>query len=503
MTTESVIFRQLTFAHESMSINLFENIDIHFTYGWTGIIGANGTGKSTLLHLATGLLKPDQGAITVPEDAVYCEQRTDAPPADLQNLIQVSDKPAATVKSLLNVQEDWTERWETLSHGERKRSQIAVALWKNPFVLALDEPTNHVDTKARDSIRNALQQFRGIGLLVSHDRALLDALCTRFLFVNPPGVTMRTGTIDEGLQQEKRALAQLSREYDQTQKQLQDIKAVADGHRREASRAHQKRSKKGISPKDHDAKAKKDLARMSGKDGQSGRLLKQQSGKIRQAQKKLDGITVVKQYDMGVWQEGAVSRRNTVLNIPSQTLSLGNSRTLQIPPLIIRPEDRIGITGENGTGKSTLIQLIAGAVNVPHEKLICMPQEINETQSRTIIQEVRRLPGEQLGHLMSIVNRLGTRPPRLLESDLPSPGEIRKTMLALGIIKIPELIIMDEPTNHLDLPSVECLESMLQECPCALLLVSHDHIFLDRLIQTRWEIQTQQENPQRSLLKIR
>ena len=90
--------------------------------------------------------------------------------------------------------------------------------------------------------------------------------------------------------------------------------------------------------------------------------------------------------------------------------------------------------------------------------------------------------------MMTAVSRLGSRPHRLLESAEPSPGEIRKILLALGIARVPHLIVMDEPTNHLDLPSIECLEEALDGCPCGLLLVSHDERFLARLTTTRWRI---------------
>ena len=89
---------------------------------------------------------------------------------------------------------------------------------------------------------------------------------------------------------------------------------------------------------------------------------------------------------------------------------------------------------------------------------------------------------------MSLIKRLGSEPGRLLETELPSPGELRKLCLAVGISKAPELIIMDEPTNHLDLPSVECLENALKDCQCSLLLVSHDYYFLEKLTNIRWDI---------------
>ena len=117
-----------------------------------------------------------------------------------------------------------------------------------------------------------------------------------------------------------------------------------------------------------------------------------------------------------------------------------------------------------------------------------VPQEIDVEKSNDIMARVRNLSKDTLGQMMTIVSRLGSRPQRLLESDEPSPGEIRKILLALGIAHGPHLIIMDEPTNHMDLPSITCLEDALDECPCSLLLVSHDQRFLDRLTTRRWHI---------------
>jgi ATPase subunit of ABC transporter with duplicated ATPase domains len=83
---------------------------------------------------------------------------------------------------------------------------------------------------------------------------------------------------------------------------------------------------------------------------------------------------------------------------------------------------------------------------------------------------------------------LGSRPEKLLNSDEPSPGETRKLLLAVGMTHTPHIIIMDEPTNHMDLPSIECLEQALKDCPCSLLLVSHDRYFLNKLTSREWNI---------------
>jgi ATPase subunit of ABC transporter with duplicated ATPase domains len=125
---------------------------------------------------------------------------------------------------------------------------------------------------------------------------------------------------------------------------------------------------------------------------------------------------------------------------------------------------------------------------LPEKKVVCLAQEIDAATARRIVADVRQLPDSRLGDVMTFVSCLGSRPERLLETEQPSPGELRKLMLALGVSHSPWLIIMDEPTNHLDLPSIECLEQALDACVCGLLLVSHDQRLLERLTRTRWEI---------------
>ena len=117
-----------------------------------------------------------------------------------------------------------------------------------------------------------------------------------------------------------------------------------------------------------------------------------------------------------------------------------------------------------------------------------MPQEISAEESAAILAEAKKLPDDRLGEVMTRFSRLGSRPGRLLESAQPSPGEVRKLLLALGIARGPHLIVMDEPTNHLDLPGILCLEDALAAAPCAMLLVSHDERFLARLASVRWEL---------------
>lgn len=500
MTQPFLKFHHVSFTYATAVEPLLQDVSLHAAPGWSGIVGANGTGKTTLLKLATGVLEPDTGQIDAPAGALYCAQRTDHIPEEFENLLQATSKRAYVVRDRLGIQDDWIERWQTLSHGERKRAQIAVALWLNPDILAIDEPTNHVDAEAREIIARALFAYHGVGLLVSHDRDLLDSLCRQCIFIEPPKVVIRPGGYTQGTQVANDERKSVQKAYALKKKTYKKIKREAGKRRDLANQYQRKRSKKGIAKKDHDAKQKIDMARVTGKDIVGGKLLRQLDGRLAQAESELQQTQVKKQYNLGIWLPGSVSKRNLLLNLSSGSLQLGRHKALQYPDLCIRPTDRIAITGPNGAGKSTLIRHLLDQLNVPREHLTYVPQEIDLKRSQEILSQIRELPNEKLGHLMTIVSRLGSRPHRLLESTAPSPGETRKLLLALGMTRLPHIIIMDEPTNHMDLPSIECLEQALADCPCSLLLVSHDKHFLDHLTTIRWHLSKDEQTEENFVL---
>jgi len=483
-----IAFQDIDFIYPTSIQPLFEGLTAHFPAGWTGIVGANGAGKSTALKLATGLLKPTHGSIAAQGESIYCAQRTDFATEDLTAFVESVEAEACVLKGRLAIEEDWTERWGTLSHGERKRVQIGAALWRRPAALAVDEPTNHLDREAREMVNSALRAYTRVGLLVSHDRELLDSLCSQCLFLDPPEAVMRQGGYTQGAEQAKLEADSARHEFRQAKRERKRLEREEQKRREEASRMLKKRSKRGLAIKDHDARFKRNRARYTGKDGVGGKLKRQIQGRLDQARRKHEGIQIKKDYDTGIWMPNSQSKRNTLFDLPAGSLALGERRRLIYPELAMRPTDRVALTGPNGAGKSTLVRRIVESLSLPEGKTTFISQEIAIQRSKDILNEARRLPGEQLGRMMAVVSRLGSRPERLLESDEPSPGEIRKLLLAIGIAREPHLIILDEPTNHLDLPSIECMEEALDGCPCGLLLVSHDQRFLDRLTRIRWDI---------------
>lgn len=493
MQIQSVDFHEISFTYEEASRPLLERMTCRFPVGWTGIVGANGTGKTTILRLASGELKPQAGHVRIPGSAVYCEQRTDDLPPLLADLIRADSRDACRIKARLGIANDWAERWETLSHGERKRGQIGGVLWCSPDVLAVDEPTNHLDRSGRDLLAEAMALFKGIGLLVSHDRELLDALCLQCLFLDPPEARMRPGGYTKGYREAGREEAEQLKKKEQLKQAEKKLKQQAVKRRIEASQSDRRFSKKVLSRKDHDAREKIDRARVTGKDAGAGRLLRRTESRLDRARKKHDSVKVKKTYEVGIGLPGSHSKRNALFTIQEGSIPLGDARRLRYPDLMMQPEDRIALTGRNGAGKSSLLQRIVDALDFPEERLAYVPQEIERRASIEILSRARSLPKDKLGVLMNVVSRLGSRPERLLESEEPSPGETRKLLLALGMAYTPHLIIMDEPTNHLDLPAIECLGDALDECPCGLLLVSHDRLFLHRLTRLQWHISLEKD----------
>jgi ATPase subunit of ABC transporter with duplicated ATPase domains len=272
--------------------------------------------------------------------------------------------------------------------------------------------------------------------------------------------------------------------------------------RDDAGRSGRKATKRGLAPGDRDARAKVDAARLTGKDATVARRVSQLERRLARESELRDSVSVVKRYTLGIWTDGEPSRRDTLFRIPGGSIALGATRRMVYPHLTMFPTDRIALTGPNGSGKTSLIRLILETLNVVPERLVYLPQEIDVVSSSKTIEQVRRLSREKLGRVMSLVTRLGSDPDRLMETTEPSPGEMRKVLLAMGMAAFPQLIILDEPTNHLDLPSIECMEAALAECSCALLLVSHDDRFLDALTVLRWHIEADPGQPGCMLLRI-
>ena len=477
----------IEYAYPSAADPALRGVTATLPQGWTGLVGNNGGGKTTLALIACGILQPDAGTVTPSLFCTYCAQSAEEPPSNVKDFAVAYDSLAVRLRCGLAIEDDWPWRYGTLSGGQQKRLQVACALWADPDILAVDEPTNHVDAVTKRAIAAALSKFDGIGLLVSHDRELLDALCMQCLFVANGAAVMRPGGYSQASAQAALERASTIHARDVARKEKVRMESEVQRRREEASRAAGKRSLRGIDKHDADARRKVRVAVMTGKDGKAGRLSSCMAGRLEGAKTRLAAMRTEKRYDADVWLDTEHSRRKVLFRIESCTIPMGDA-SLSVPALYIGSKDHVGLVGDNGSGKTTLVRRIVR--NLPDAtRLLYIPQEPDESQKREVLRTIRKLSAARLGRVLSIVAQLNSNPDRILEGDVVSPGEMRKLMLALGILESPELVIMDEPTNHLDLGSTRAIEHLLSTYPGALMLVSHDAALLGSATGVTWKIE--------------
>ena len=487
------------------------NVTATLPAGWTGFVGDNGSGKTTLARIVCGFLQPDVGVVSPSLFSTYCAQSTEEPPGNLEDFAVAYDRAAIKLRNELSIGDDWPWRYDTLSCGQQKRLQVACALWSAPDVLVVDEPTNHVDASTRRALFVALSKFKGVGVLISHDRELLDALCSQCLFIANGTVIMRPGGYSQASSQValERSSAIHAREIAQKEKARTEREAQC--RREEASRVQARRSGKGIAKNDSDARAKKRHYIVSGQDGKAGKLSARMQDRLEKAEDDVADSKVEKRYDAHVWLDAEPSKRKVLFRMEPGRISVGES-LLSLPALFIGNTDHIGLVGDNGSGKTTLVKKIIASISADTSlidtsfmdatfantgradtRVLYISQEPDIAQKENTLKKIRELPSVYRGQVLSIVAQLNSDPDCILEGDAVSPGEMRKLMLALGILESPELLVMDEPTNYLDLGSTEALERLLSVYPGALLLVSHDASLVSSATSITWRIQKSED----------
>lgn len=474
----------VSYTYPGSSTPAIVDVSATFPAGWTGMIGNNGCGKSTLARIAARLIRPDSGSVGPKLVSAYCQQDSTLPPKNLVDLASDWGQDGRRVRTLLNTEDDWFWRYETLSGGQQKRLQIACALYARPDVLVMDEPTNDLDIATRDMVFKALASFNGVGILISHDRELLDGMVSQSLLCEGSRWTMRPGGYSKSVGQAEAERDSALRDRAKAAREVKRLKSEAQRRSEEAARQQNLRSKRKISPHDSDTREKIGRAIVSGKDGVAGKLSSAMSARLARAESSLAEKTVSKRYVHRIEQFGQPARLGWVARLEKAQLRAGDF-VVEVPKLQLSPTDHIVLTGANGTGKSLVLRSIVASVP-EGVKLAYVPQDVGHIQREQTLQVLHSQTKEQKGRILSIVAHLNSDPDKLLEGNDMSPGELRKLMLAEQLIENPNFLVLDEPTNHLDVGSIEALQNMLVDFPGAVLLVTHDRAMANAVAQIAW-----------------
>jgi ATP-binding cassette subfamily F protein 3 len=476
-----------------------------------GLVGDNGTGKSTLMKMLAGLQTPDEGGVVgsrelsfgyLPQDGLFVRGRTVFEEAlsvfeDLRGLErecrrlehELADMPhsgpdyekaterysslaqqfqlrggyalEARVGAVLNglgfSRNDWARQCEEFSGGWQMRIALAKLLLLQPSLLLLDEPTNHLDLESRNWLEGYLQAYPHALVLVSHDRYFLDATIERVLEIRNRAVHFYKGNYQEFLRQREERLAQLVAAYEAQQREIARIKTFADKFRYKATKAAQVQSRL------------KDLERME----------------------RVELPPEAKPIHIR-FPEGPRTGR-VVLELKDITAGYGTAAVFRNLNLILEKGERIALVGPNGAGKSTLMKILAGRLplmsgerreghNVvvsyfsqDQDELLVSGKtvwdEVYEVAPHYIVPQLRTLLGCFLFSGDSV-----EKPVSVL-----SGGERSRLVLCKLLLSPANCLLLDEPTNHLDIRSKDILMDSLQQYGGTLVFVSHDRYFLDGL----------------------
>lgn len=438
-----------------------------------GIIGINGTGKSTLLKIVAGLETPDEGKVTIANHVVinYLPQNPDFDPeksvidqvmsqiisSDLDETLRWSlESDAKSLLMKLDIN-DFSQKTGELSGGQRKRLALVAAVLKPSDVLILDEPTNHLDYEMVEWLEEFLGKYKGALIMITHDRYFLDSVCNRIVEVDKGSIysyeTNYTGFLER--------------------------KAA-----REESEKASERKRQAILRKDIEWMQRGARARSTKQKAHIQRYEELKNQKGPKLDDKLELSSVYSR--MG----------RTTIEIDNISKSYENIICVKDFSYIFLKNDRIGFVGKNGCGKTTLMKMIAGHVTPDLGtieigqtiKLGYFGQEIEFDDNQRVIEYIKEAAEyvrttDGLVSASAMLERF-LFPPEQQYSPIGklSGGEKRRLHLLRVLMSAPNVLILDEPTNDLDTQTLSILEDYLDSYEGIVITVSHDRYFLDRIV---------------------
>lgn len=498
---------------------LFTDLNLTFGPVRTGLVGRNGTGKTTLLRLIHGELTPASGTISAPPSVGFLrqnpEQQQDGTIADLFGateqlaLLARAERGEATADELAIA--DWTlaARLESalsslhletapdaplasLSGGQRTRASLAALIFAEHDALLLDEPTNHLDRAGRQYVIEALRGWHGCIVVASHDRTLL---CEMDAIVELTSLGARTyggnyrayrAAKDAELASAETELARAERTLSETRARAQ----LASERKARTDRQGKRLRASGSQPKLALNAAKE---RSEGSESSAARLRNRRAEEAKAALETARGaVEVLEPLVMDIPHSRLASGRN-VLAVDRLCFGYRNDApVLEDVSFSIRGPERIAIDGANGAGKSTLLGSImgrlkpqAGSVSLQVPAAL-IDQDLSLLDpAETVREALERIdPDASENDRRAVLARFlfrGEDANQLIGS--LSGGQRMRAGLActLGHSHPRQLLLLDEPSNHLDIEAVETLEAALKAYDGAILVVSHDQAFLDRI----------------------
>ncbi len=436
-----------------------------------GFVGANGTGKTTLMKLILGQEEPDDGLVVFHPSARlgYLEQHEVIEPTEklIDYLQRVSGRETwecAKMASSFELTPDMLERsFSTFSGGYQMRVRLTAVLVKEPNLLLLDEPTNYLDLQTVILLEEVLRSYRGALLLISHDREFLKNVCTHTLELEHGKLSLFPGNIEAFLEYKEEKLEEARRYNKKIQAQKSHLQSFVD--RFSASKSTQA------------------MARVK------------QIAKL----KTIEIAHSLRTVRMRI--QAPLQRKGTALTCKELVMGYKEGKPIvELPYLEIDRGEHVVILGENGQGKSTLLKTLAGelkplggAFKWGHNLRVAyyaqhVPQMLPKHGNAG--DYLRQTAGEVLPEdlLRMAGNFLFTKDDLDKPISILSGGERARLCLAGICLAKYDILILDEPTNHLDFDTVEALGEALNEFPGTILLVSHSRTFVAQIATTILEV---------------